>query len=96
MFQYSAAKCYEPEGNNIFCTCFTEIDVGSSSSAAAVADTSKSTDEQGGLWWSWRSKANKKSAAKKKTTQKRRRITCPNAECGVSVMMLPTIVHCWV
>ena len=81
MFQYEAAKCYVPAGNNIFCTCYTEIIVGSAGSDAAAA--TRETAEQGGRWWSRESKSSKKSAAKKKPTQ-RRRVTCPNTECGVS------------
>lgn len=83
MFQLKAVECYQPAGNNIFCTCYTEIEVGSGDSdAAAVAkDTS---EEQGGLWWSKKTKAGKKSSAKKKTMQ-RRRVNCPSADCGVSL-----------
>ena len=81
MFQYEAAKCYQPAGNNIFCTCYTEIVVGSGGSDA-VAATREST-EQGGRWWSREGKSSKKSSAKKKPAQ-RRRVTCPNTECGVS------------
>lgn len=79
MFQIKAAQCYQPPGNNIFCTCYTEIDVGSGSSTATAV--TKDTEEQGGLWWSRKSKSDKKSAAKKKPAQ-RRRVTCPNTECG--------------
>jgi len=82
MFQLKAVECYQPAGNNIFCTCYTEIEVGScNSDTAAVAKST--SEEQGGLWWSRKTKANKRPSAKKKTTQ-RRQVTCPNADCGVS------------
>ena len=86
MYQLKAAECYQPTGNNIFCTCYTEIDVGSAS--IVTTEAPKSTEEQGSLWWSWRGKSSKKAAAKKKASQKRRRVTCPNTDCGVSVIML--------
>ena len=81
MFQYEAAKCYVPAGNNIFCTCYTEIIVGSAGSDVTTATVE--SVEQGGRWWSRERKSSKKSAAKKKPAQ-RRRVTCPKAECGVS------------
>lgn len=86
IFQHKAIECYQPMGNNIYCTnCFTEIDIGSSSSDV-VAVTKSNAEEQGGLWWSRKTKATKKSSAKKKPLQ-RRRVTCPTATCGVSTMI---------
>lgn len=89
MFQLKAAQCYQPAGNNIFCTCYTEIEVGSSSSSSTAAVT-KGTEVQGGLWWSRRSKADKKSPSAKKKPTQRRRVTCPNTECGVSCVKVFT------
>lgn len=95
MFQYEAAKCYEPAGNNIFCTCYTEIEVGSATSA--TASVTNETEEQGSLWWKRKSKTDKKAASAKKKAPQRRRVTCPNTSCGVSFTLIVTmIIICFV
>ena len=82
LFQKNAAECYQPAGNNIFCTCFTEIEVAAGSNGSSNGGAA-AIEEQGGFWWSRKSKAKKSTATKNRTSQ-RRQVTCPKPECGVS------------